>query len=311
MLDLALGTGLGPMVLSSRPVVSVVSGAGYAGSLYQCTSAGQWTADGVAIGGETGATFTMRAEYEGSIIRCGASNGIRKWVPADLASIVAWWDASAEAEITSTAGAVQSWTDRLAGLTLVAPGTAANQPATGSETLNGLNTLVFGGNDRLTRADALGFSGNPAITVAIVSRPVTLGVGAVQLGAASGAGGQVIGFATGDTSFRYNNGAQQFNSGSTDGSSWFATLFARASGVSYDGGACWRNNVSLSQASAVNPANTPALADENMTCGCIVSSNGSLTHVQETIAEVIVFGTVLAAAERTALWAYHQAKWGL
>lgn len=76
----------------SNPVISIETGGGYAGSVYQSTVAGQWTADGVSIPGQTGDTFQMTLQNEGKAIRCGASNTIEMWTPDDLpASIRLFW----------------------------------------------------------------------------------------------------------------------------------------------------------------------------------------------------------------------------
>ncbi len=82
------------------PVIAITAGSGYVGSTYTRTAGtwssgvatGQWRADGVAIAGETGATYTMTLAREGQAITYretnnGAtadSNAIEMWVLSDL-----------------------------------------------------------------------------------------------------------------------------------------------------------------------------------------------------------------------------------
>ncbi|WP_417255368.1 hypothetical protein [Celeribacter halophilus] len=120
--------------------ISITSGSGYVGSVYTSTIADQWYADGVAIPGETGATFTMTAEYEGAAIKCGNSNVIRMWMPSDLASVNAVWDALYG--VTESGGTVTDWGARFGGARATQV-TASRQPAL--QALGGLMWLDFDG----------------------------------------------------------------------------------------------------------------------------------------------------------------------
>ena len=120
--------------------ISITSGSGYAGSVYTSTIADQWYADDVPIPGETGSTFTMTAEHEGAAIRCGNSNVIRMWMPSDLASVTAVWDALYG--VTESGGAVTDWDARFGGATAT-QATAACQPSL--MTSGGLTWLDFDG----------------------------------------------------------------------------------------------------------------------------------------------------------------------
>lgn len=110
---------------AASPVISITSGSGYAGSVYSSTVAGQWTADGVAIAGATGTSWTMTVALEGKAIRCGASNVIRMWTPAALtAGQVCWLDPKWSQ--TVAAGKIVEWPDRF-GVHDFAQTTAGNQ----------------------------------------------------------------------------------------------------------------------------------------------------------------------------------------
>jgi hypothetical protein len=74
------------------------------------------------------------------------------FTPADLTSLVAWYDMSDASTITSSSGAVSQVDDKSGQGNHVTQATAANKPTTGTVTLNGLNVLAFDGNDWLNRA---------------------------------------------------------------------------------------------------------------------------------------------------------------
>ena len=78
--------------------------------------------------------------------------------PIDLSPAL-WLDASDETTITESGGAVSQWDDKSGNGYHVAQGTSANQPTTGTRTVNGLNVIDFdGSNDSLVDADGPTFS---------------------------------------------------------------------------------------------------------------------------------------------------------
>jgi len=82
--------------------------------------------------------------------------------PLDLSPVL-WLDASDTSTITESGGAVSQWDDKSGNGNDVTQGTAANQPTSGTRTLNGLNVLDFDGT-----TDFLTVSGFTA------SQPITL-----------------------------------------------------------------------------------------------------------------------------------------
>ena len=68
--------------------------------------------------------------------------------PLDLSPTL-WLDASDTSTITEVGGAVSQWDDKSGNGWNVVQATAANQPTSGTRTLNSLNVLDFDGNDLL------------------------------------------------------------------------------------------------------------------------------------------------------------------
>jgi len=78
---ISLGLGLGLERSGRRP--SRITGFPFPGEVLTAPAAGQWTADGVPISGETGTTYTVRVEDIGAVLRCGNSRAVRVWHPRD------------------------------------------------------------------------------------------------------------------------------------------------------------------------------------------------------------------------------------
>lgn len=71
------------------------------------------------------------------------------WTPASLPSLAGWWDASNAGSITASSGRVSQLND-LSGLGKhMTQATGANQPLTGSHTVNSLNAIFFDGSRQL------------------------------------------------------------------------------------------------------------------------------------------------------------------
>lgn len=70
-------------------------------------------------------------------------SNVAAWTPASLTGLRSWYDASNAASITSSGGAVSQWNDLSGNGYHLVQGTGANQPITGTTTINGLNVIVF------------------------------------------------------------------------------------------------------------------------------------------------------------------------
>jgi hypothetical protein len=75
---------------------------------------------------------------------------VPSFLPSDLANLEAWY--KADAGITTVSSAVSVWADQSGNGRDVTQGTAANRPAYGSETLNGIDVLTFDISDWLNSA---------------------------------------------------------------------------------------------------------------------------------------------------------------
>jgi hypothetical protein len=90
-----------------------------------------------------------------------------KWTPAELTTL-AWFDASKTSSVEHVAGSVTNWNDLSGNGYDALQSSAALQPTTGSETINGLNAIVFAG-DYLV-ADIPEYTGTDVAVFAVYKR---------------------------------------------------------------------------------------------------------------------------------------------
>lgn len=82
-------------------------------------------------------------------LRRSAPAASAAWTPASLGGLVAWYDASDAATITSSAGLVSQWNDK-SGNARHVTSSGGDRPTTASRTQNGLNVIDFTGSDWMT-----------------------------------------------------------------------------------------------------------------------------------------------------------------
>ena len=91
------------------------------------------------------------------------------WTPADLANLLAWFDASDTGTITESGGSVSQWDDKSGNANHVTQGTGSDQPTTRAVTLNSLNVISTNdSSDYLNKSSFdIGTSGNLMIATVL------------------------------------------------------------------------------------------------------------------------------------------------
>lgn len=107
--------------------------------------------------------------------------------PTHLTSLRMWFDASDAATITESSGSVSQWDDKSGNEYHVTQATSANQPITGTRTINGINALDFNGSTHVLRRTGTPDMPQPN-TVFVVADADT--IGNLQFVIDSGAGAQ-------------------------------------------------------------------------------------------------------------------------
>lgn len=238
--------------------------------------------------------------------------------PTEISGCVGWFDGADEDTITDSSGDATNWENKGSGGDVFQSSSGA-YPQTGTDTINGLNVLSFNGSSQyFTRADALGFTGSPAITVFIVGKPDGSGGNQREIQIGSGANGAGISFSQTDNGMRYNNGNALFDTSTNDGSTAYVTCWTRQSGSQYhttsditcrEGG----GETPLTQTSGGGTATSvPNLSDDKFEIGAGVFNVGEARdYYAGLIAEVIIFNRVLSDAELNQVGNYIAAKWGV
>lgn len=295
----------------SAPVNTVapaLSGSFFAGQVLTCSTgtwinsptgyAYQWRLSGVNISGATSNTYTVQNGDDGLLLDCvvTASNlsGSNSADSPDVYAIFAraWWDASDLSTISHVAGSVSSWADKSGNGFSAAQAISAEQPITGTATLNGLNVIDFDGSNDSLRANGLNIS-QPA-TYCMVSVPDTNGGAGMYIhdGATSARQATIFG-----TTFQLFAGAGPIIGGTVVATTPYiitseingASSSLRANGVLVVSGNAGSSNIT------------------DMFLGR--RSGGS--YLNGKIAEFIAINRAINSSERTQLENYLSGKWGI
>lgn len=219
------------------------------------------------------------------------------FVPTDLTDLAAWYDASDVSTITETGGSVSQWDDKSGNDYHATQGVGAEQPVTGTRTLNGKNTIDFDGvDDGFLTGLPLSVTNNNN-TVLIVYKTdaattdqqlITSRSGASPRWAVRQFGSPILVTNNGNVTYsRVGNTDAQIAGGMRDGSNHYAI---------------YQGNINSD-----TDASFPNIT-ENATIG-YSEEQGGKSYLNGTIAEIIVYSRELTVTELNQVGEYFASKW--
>jgi hypothetical protein len=208
----------------------------------------------------------------------------------------AWFDASDPYTIIETSGAVSQWNDKSGNGYDLTQGTGANQPTTGSRTLNGLNVLDFDGtSDYLAQSSAFSASLSSWTVFAVMQADSTASIMYVVDGL-SGGSRSAVGHGS-STQYRLYQGTTVLEGGTADASEHILRgVFDTTDTLHVDG-------VSVISGNSGTGSLTGVVA------GAQFNEAGAFWN--GTIAELIVVDGTLTADEISRVENYLANKWGI
>ena len=224
------------------------------------------------------------------------------------------------------AGLVNTWMDASGNGNAIDNSVSGSSPSFVAGGINGLPVVRFNGTSNyLTRNDALGFSGSPAVTTFIVASDTAasggtedrlLTFGADAIGEASG--DQVYGFSN-DSSWRYNAGNRVFaNDPIIDGTgeAHLGIWRGEAGDLHGDREFFLDGLTAALETGATNAGSASNLLDEALAVGASwFNNNGDINAPAEfldaDIAEILVYDRALTDEELNQVGFYLQDKWGI
>lgn len=248
------------------------------------------------------------------IINPFAFGGPPPFTPTDISGLEAWYDASDTATITDAgSGAVSAWADKTGNHNL-AQASSGSRPVTGTRTINGLNVVDFyGGRYVSTSPFWFTLTGSTCFVVFHADAPAgqaTLSgiVYEHQAGAYNREYGiRVYGTATRTLEFVHVDSASSlrfFEKTNVDvyGTTRLATVTDSLTTASLYLAGSLVDSDAYTRSGVVAPG-IFALGSHQY--------GGGARFLDGTIAEVIVYSSVLGSTDRAAVEAYLTAKWGL
>jgi hypothetical protein len=222
--------------------------------------------------------------------------------PLDLSPVL-WLDASDTSTITEVGGAVSQWDDKSGNGNNVTQGTAANQPTSGTRTINSLNVIDFDGFDVLFRADEVALRPSSFTAFVVLVSDTVSGRHDIV------ANGNSSFYATNNWILAHNSAAQAFL-GRTPSSVLTAGSFSVSTTVLMR----WKHDgTTVTGAIDGTPTlNTSSTVGTDNTTGTFVGNSYASTFgFNGAIAELIIVDGILSAGEIAATEQYLADKWGI
>jgi len=216
--------------------------------------------------------------------------------PTDISSLALWLDASDLTTITQVSNAVSQWNDKSGNARNATQSTGANQPITGTRTLNGRNVLDFNGSSHTM--NYTGISPASGLTVFYMASHDTVGTVQTLIGGASGSA--AFGLVNTNTHRIVKTAVVQILAGTatiTGGSISFYTATTQSSG----------NKLFLAGAADNSNATNPSYTANTSSVG-----SGSLgtQFFDGRVAEVVIYTKILSNPELNLVGQYMAQKWG-
>jgi hypothetical protein len=227
-----------------------------------------------------------------------------------------WLDASDTATITASGGAVSQWADKSAFGRNFTQGTGANQPTTGTRTINGKNVIDFDGtNDTLSCPSSTSFfnylhnsTGGTTFYVGFIDATVS-NIMWQNGGGSSATVGIYQDFSNGSNFSGISNGNSGLASATSIGDITLSTGVAASVTQKWDG-----NNATAANRLLFSK-NGAAFVGSNIktqaTSGANANSNFTLGSWDGVMAEIIFYEGILSSGDIALNQSYLAAKWGL
>lgn len=236
------------------------------------------------------------------------------WTPADLASLVAWYDASDTATITQSSGAVSQWDDKDNSGNDQTQATGNKQPTTGTDTQNSLNVLTWptGNDDVLENTSFANLPAGDFTLFAVYKRDASASnpSGNISViahgGTSSNLSDRAFHLSYNDTSFRVlvadNSGNKTLDQTRNDLYNIHSVIADFGSTLKY------RLNAANEQSTALG---TAVKAVTQLAIGDFLGNGVTDYNLRGKLAEIIICSSALSAGDVSSAESYLANKWGI
>lgn len=232
----------------------------------------------------------------------------RGFTPKSLSGLMAWHDAADTASITHASGSVSQWNDKSGNGNHWTQSTMANQPFTGTRSLNGRNVIDFNatGQDFMVGASGLHSVSAANNTLFVVNTFDATGNNMVLIdGKQAVFSNRIWGLSMIPAGTQINGQSGSYGTQSP-------------LNITYDSGAhilCLRRNGTTSGVVTYRDgaAGTPGTGSDVALDAVFLGRNfsGGYDYLDGLVAEVIVYNRALTNSEMNRVGAYLSGKWGL
>jgi Domain of unknown function (DUF4082) len=225
----------------------------------------------------------------------GSVTATASWAPSSLGTALQhWFKANDPATITASAGAVSQWNDKSANARHHTQATGANQPTTGTRTINGCNAIDFDG----TTDNMVGptFSLANPFTIAVVAQTDTVAAGFGKLFGRGTTTNVTIGRSGDDALISNGINKSVIDQWETTTAHIIVGIFNGPSWIVFDG-----------VTTAVTTTGTGGFSGTTI----LGAATGSTAFWDGPIGEIVTTNTVVSLTELQNIVGYLATEWGL
>ncbi|MBF0432516.1 MAG: DUF2341 domain-containing protein, partial [Fibrobacteria bacterium] len=256
----------------------------------------------------------IKLSYENQKLTGGLYTTVDVTGPVDVPDLKLWLRADQGAEEASAddaenGDAVQYWRDQSGNGNDVEQSTSSNRPILVTNTLNGKPVLRFdNSNDYLIRNDALGMSGNPAMTMFVVMKGPGGTDAILHLGGPN-TNDQV--YMSSEAGYRHGSSNKLFNENFSG--AYALGTFRRSESATTGSEEFFKNGVEGTQLSSVSPSSTITIPGSSVytLVGARYYSSSIGYYCGGDIAEILLYNRELTEAERIKVESYLTVKYSL
>lgn len=233
--------------------------------------------------------------------------------PLDISGLSLWLDAADTTSITESGGAVSQWDDKSGNAYNFSQGTAANQPTTGTRTINSLNVIDFDGSQEFlgTTSTINDTQGH----VFIIFQKDNINDPSTMFGGGSSSNATQLHLflsddGTGNPGIQAQGG-NIYSFTSTVGTGTPSLYELASNGSTWSG---WLDGGSETLTQVAGTNNGDWLGDRSFTLisvGAVRQLSNMISHFNGVIGEILLYDRLLSSSERQSVEGYLASKWAI
>lgn len=226
-------------------------------------------------------------------------------IPMQISGLVMWLDAANSSSITQSGGLVSQWSDLSGQQNNATQATGSLQPTTNATKQNGNNVVDFSGTRYMQFANNNFF--DSSFTAFVVAKTSTISSRGTFISRQQGS-------TAGGFNIRNNGDSTNFTAFAVGTGSTFSTVNISPSNTNFNVHTAWFSNFTSYNVNngTTSTAGTITYDNANTSTPLLgAAASPAVEILTGSIAEVIIYNSILSSSNRTSICRYLGTKWGI